>query len=132
MTTSTTAILAAAAGAAALAGGATAQAQSFGYGFGYGGPARAYAADYGRGGWELRDRFDRLELRIDQGRREGWLRGDQAWRLERELRDAKRDAWSARRDGLDGREAGWIDARLSRLSDRLAFLRDGGGYRPRW
>lgn len=120
-------MLAAATAASLLAAGAPAFAQGYG-GYGYGPPQPvSYGGDRGPGR-DLSDRADRLQVWIDSGRDQGWLRGDQAWRLSADLRDVRRQAWQARRDG-DPREAGWVNAKLDRIGERLREIRE---YGRRW
>jgi len=84
----------------------------------------------------IRDRQDRLEMRIDRGIRDGSLTRREATRLRQDLRQLAFLEDRYRRDGLSGWERADLDRRFDALSNRIfAERRDGQnrygyGYGP--
>jgi hypothetical protein len=88
-------------------------------------------------GWApVRDRADRIEMRIDRGLRDGSLTRREASRLHEELRQIAFLEDRYRRNGLSGWERADLDRRFDNLSSRVfAERRDrqdryGYGYGP--
>jgi hypothetical protein len=82
-------------------------------------------------GWiSIRDRSDRIEMRIDRGERDGSLTRREAGRLRNELSQIAHLEDRYRRGGLNGWERADLDRRYDNLSSRVfAERRDGqNGY----
>ena len=122
-----TMISAAAAALALLSAAPAALAQPYGPpppGPGMGGPQR---------GWQLDQRIDWMQRRIDRGRADGSLDWREARRVQGELFHIRRDERMMRdRNGgrLSDRDRFFLQDRLDRLNNQLRWLRHNDERRP--
>ncbi|ESQ85537.1 hypothetical protein [Asticcacaulis benevestitus] len=93
------------------------------------GPAR----DHFGASAELNNRIDRLDSRIDQGRRTGALSAREGRRLDSELRNiiALKRGYERSGRGLNRDEVASLDNRLDRLQGQIRFEKRDGDNR-RW
>lgn len=81
--------------------------------------------DRGDRGWvSINDRQRMLDMRIDQGRRDGSLSRTEAMRLRIQFQNIARLEASYRRDGLSREERRDLDMRFDRLSGRIQAERN--------
>lgn len=80
---------------------------------------------YDRGIWQgdIRERLDRIAIRIDRGYERGALTRGEAQRLRYELNNVQRLAARYSYDGLSGRERGDLERRINWLQDRVRWER---------
>ena len=85
---------------------------------------------FGPNGWGQRFNDDRIEMRINQGLRDGSLTRNEARSLRMQLRDARQVERMYIRDGrISGREARDLDRRYAALNMRLRWERNDGENR---
>lgn len=85
---------------------------------------------FGANGWGDRFNDDRIEMRINQGLRDGSLTRNEARGLRMQLRDARQVERMYIRDGrITGREARDLDRRYAALNMRLRWERNDGQTR---
>lgn len=71
----------------------------------------------------INQRQDRLEMRIEQGQRNGSLNRQEARRLKIELRETQRLEHRYRRDGLSRWERADLDRRFDQISAQIRYER---------
>lgn len=90
----------------------------------------AAAQGFGPNGWGNRFNDDRIEMRINQGIRDGSLTRNEARTLRNQLRDARQVERMYIRDGrISSREARDLDRRYAALNLRLRWERNDGQNR---
>ncbi len=100
-------------------------------------PYGGYDRGPGRGGYDMVDRGERLEMRIQRSLANGQLTRREAARLRSEVRATEQLAWRYRRDGAFTRwERSNIQQRYDRIAMRLRYERNdrdyGYGYGERY
>ena len=107
-------------------------------------PAAAQSYDHGRyerhdryerghhDGWNINQRQEQLDRRIDRGLRNGSLTQREARRLRAEFRDIARLEARYRANGLSPRERADLDRRFDRLAAQIRYERHDRQYGSRW
>lgn len=113
-------------------------------------PAAAQSYDHGRydrydsydrherddrgfhGGWNINQRQEQLDRRIDRGLRNGSLTQREARRLRAEFRDIARLEARYRANGLNPRERADLDRRFDWLAAQIRHERRDRQYGSRW
>jgi hypothetical protein len=86
----------------------------------------------GHDGWNINQRQERLERRIERGLRDGTLNWREARRLRAEFRDIARLEARYRYDGLSRWERADLDRRFDRLEAQIRYERHDRQYGSRW